>query len=278
MTGGLDGRVIPVHAYPALIDYDFGLAHPARTSGVTVARAKRTARADARRRYRAEHQVLEDEAEDLDRTASSDSGAARSSSAGAKSAPAPAQRMSIGAAFRQSFRPLDARGDLVALPWIATRTKALWLPLLLVIGSTVAFAITLGSDLVTQFMFMYFVQTPAIGGVFIAGFMAPRASWLLGLIVGLVSAICYSALILGYSGAVADAAGEQAAAQGAQDAITAAFLLSPTMGIFFAAAAAWYRRFLNLSNPNRARREQERKAAQRPDGRSRSSGAQKAGR
>jgi hypothetical protein len=245
---------------------------------VTVARAKRTARADARRRYRAEHQAIEDVDGELDPgTESPASGAAKASAASGKGATAPAQRMSIGAAFRESFRPLDVRGDLAALPWIATRTKALWLPLLLVIASTVAFAITLGADLVTQFMFMYFVQTPAIGGVFIAGFLAPRASWLLGLIVGLISAVCYSALIIGYSGAVAEAAGDQAAAQGAQDAITAAFLLSPTMGIFFAAAAAWYRRFLNLSNPNRARREQERKAAQRPDGRSRSAATQKAG-
>ena len=47
-------------------------------------------------------------------------------------------------------------------------------------------------------MFAYFVQTPAIGGVFIAGFLAPRASWLLGVIVGLVAAVCYSFLVLAY--------------------------------------------------------------------------------
>ena len=36
-------------------------------------------------------------------------------------------------------------------------------------------------------------RRPAIGGVFLAGFLAPRASWLLGSIVGLVSAVCYIA-------------------------------------------------------------------------------------
>ena len=56
-------------------------------------------------------------------------------------------------------------------------------------------AVTGGKDVVTQFMFAYFIQTPAIGGVFLAGFLAPRASWLLGVIVGLVSAICYSIII-----------------------------------------------------------------------------------
>jgi hypothetical protein len=29
--------------------------------------------------------------------------------------------------------------------------------------------------------------------------------------------------------------------------------MSPLAGIFFASAAAWYRRFLQLSNPNRGR-------------------------
>ena len=58
--------------------------------------------------------------------------------------------------------------------------------------------ITQGADVLSQFAFQYFVVTPAIGGVFIAGFLAPRASWLLGVIVGLVSAICYT--ILGFAG------------------------------------------------------------------------------
>ena len=54
--------------------------------------------------------------------------------------------------------------------------------------------------MLSAFLYQYFIQTPAIGGVFIAGFLAPRASWLLGVIVGLVAAACYS--ILGLSGVV----------------------------------------------------------------------------
>ena len=235
-----------------------------------MARAKKTHRADARRRYRAEqHLADEDAPEDEEGAPPAASSAAattsRPTSAGASARP------SIGAAFRSAFRPLDIRGDLAALPTIAVRSKALWLPLLLVVGSTVAFAITQGKDIVTQFMFAYFVQTPAIGGVFLAGFLAPRASWLLGLIVGLVSAICYSALILTVFSAVVATSQVQSLAQ---DAIISAFTLSPIMGAFFAAAAAWYRRFLNLTNPNRARQAQAK--GQRPDGKSRTSGGQKA--
>jgi hypothetical protein len=235
-----------------------------------VARAKRTARADARRRHRAEQHLTDGTVE-----AGHDGGTTTTTTTDRSRAAvsAPPARMSIGQAFRRSFRPLDLRGDLAALPNIALHSKALWLPLLLVVGSAIAFGITQGTDLVTQFMFMYFVQTPAIGGVFIAGFLAPRASWLLGFIVGLAAAICYSALITTVFAAVTAAAQVQGAAQ---DAIIAAFLLSPVMGMFFAAAAAWYRRFLQLSNPNRGRQPQG-KARRGPDGRSRAAADQKAG-
>jgi hypothetical protein len=218
-----------------------------------MARAKSTARADARRRHRADS-GLPDEA--------IEPGAANTPEEARRDA-VPA-RISIIAAFRQSFRPLDLRGDLLALPAVALRSKALWLPLLLTIGTTVAFAITAGSDIVTRFLFAYFVQTPAIGGVFIAGFLAPRASWLLGLIVGLVSAICYAVLIMTVFAAVTAASPTPGLAG---DAIVSAFLLSPIMGLLFASAAAWYRRFLQLSSPNRGRHAQ---AARRgPDGRTR---------
>jgi hypothetical protein len=190
----------------------------------------------------------------------------------ASSRPAqPSGRIGIGAAFRLAFRPLDVRGDLAALPDIAIHSKALWLPLLLVIGSTIAFAVSGGKDIVTQFMFAYFIQTPAIGGVFLAGFLAPRASWLLGLIVGLVSAICYAFLIQTVFAAVVATSPVPGAAQ---DAMVSAFLLSPVMGAFFASAAAWYRRFLTLTNPNRARQNQAK--PRRGDGRTRTTGDPKA--
>ncbi len=155
-----------------------------------MARAKRTARADARRRYRAEHglpdEIIDDEVDDEPSTATRSSTTAQ-----------PA-RMGIGTAFRQSFRPLDVRGDLRALPDVAIHSKALWVPIVLTLVAAVMTAVTRGADVLSLFAFQYFIVTPAIGGVFIAGFLAPRASWLLGLIVGMVSAIAYC--ILGFAG------------------------------------------------------------------------------
>jgi hypothetical protein len=236
---------------------------------VTVARAKRTARAEARRRYRAEHS-LTDESELLDDEPATGTEADQRSAAAGRPAPGAVPRVGIFTAFRQAFRPLDLRADLAALPFLAVRTKALWLPILLVIGTTVALGLTNGRDVVTQFMFAYFVQTPAIGGVFLAGFLAPRASWLLGAIVGFVSGICYAILISAlprFVEVTSTNPGE------ARDAIVAGLILSPIMGAFFAAAAAWYRRFLQLSNPNRGRRVQGK--PRRGDGRARTAGSRK---
>ena len=230
-----------------------------------MARAKSTARAEARRRYRAEQglppEVSPDDASET---------AAQGSGGGSRPAAGQPARMGLTQAFKSSFHPAHVREDLRALPAIATRSNALWIPIALTIGSMIV-VLVVPPNIVSQFAYAYFVQTPAIGGVFIAGFLAPRASWLLGLIVGLVSAICYSILIL----VVPPAAGAPAATGSQSDIILAALVLSPGLGILFASAAAWYRRFLQLSNPNRGRR-QAPPAKRGPDGRSRG-GSQKAG-
>ena len=216
-----------------------------------MARAKRTTRAEARRRYRAEQglpddTMLADDAQDTDVATTAPSRQARS-------ATAQPERLGIGTAFRLAFHPVDVRSDLRALPQLV-RNKALWLPVLLTVGATAFFLIlkpqtAASGDILTVlsvFMLQYFIQTPAIGGVFIAGFLAPRASWLLGVIVGLVSAVCYTGLIL--SGAL----GAGTTAEVSQ-VILAGFLISPIMGALFASGAAWYRRFLQLSSPNRGK-------------------------
>ncbi len=101
-----------------------------------MARAKRTQRAEARRRYRAANALDEPIEFDDDTVPATSSG--RSTTTGAPKPAATSARMSIGTAFRTSFRPLNVREDLASLPWIATHTPALWVPLLVTIGSAVA--------------------------------------------------------------------------------------------------------------------------------------------
>jgi len=238
-----------------------------------VARAKRTERAEARRRYRAANapEGMSDPAEAAAPSTSAGRTASPSSSSSASSAKstAPSGRVGFVEAFKLSIRPIDVRPDLEALPWIAIHTKALWLPLLITIASTVFIIVTNGTDGISQFLFAYFVQTPAIGGVFIAGFLAPRASWLLGVIVGFVSAACYAILVVFYPTAIYVSA--PPTADQARDIAISAFILSPVIGGFFAAGAAWYRRFLAFSSPNRARNQSASQKKQ-GDGRSRGTG------
>lgn len=237
-----------------------------------MARAKRTARADARRRYRA---ATEPEFDiDVDAAdASPDAPAARRGSQPSARPENSQARVGFLAALRLSIHPPKFREDLASLPWLALHTKALWIPLLATVASTIAVIGTGGKDVVTAFLFAYFVQTPAIGGVFLAGFLAPRASWLLGLIVGFVSAIGYVAVLTLVPGALSPTPPGAATIEGVA---ISAFVLSPILGALFAAAAAWYRRFLRLSNPNRGRQTPSQRRG--GDGRTRgSNGSQKAG-
>jgi hypothetical protein len=244
---------------------------------VTVARAKRTERAEARRRYRATL-ATDPLADDADGGAppgsAQDAKRSNATSGGGKQGTSGTpERVGFFDAFRQSIRPVHVREDIASLPWIATHTKAIWLPALITVAATIATAATGATDMVTGLLFTYFVVFPAIGGVFIGGFLAPRASWLVGVVIGLISAACYVAL--GVTGKLPTPFAEQYTVNAAGAAISA-FIYSPIMGAFFAAAAAWYRRFLALSSPNRNRK-QSQAPKQRPgDGRTRGSSSQKA--
>lgn len=222
-----------------------------------MARAKRTGRAEARRRNRemARTGALGD-GNGPDRP---DDGGPVTSARAARP-----QRPGIRAAFRESFRPLDLRADINALPQLL-RHRSVLVPAALTLLSAALFlaigpagtpdpSTTAGGttelpieQILVTFLAQYFVSTPPVGAVFLAGFLAPRAGWLTGLIAGLVAAICLTALVVigNSSGALSD------------DEVSGfafvAFTLSPAAGIVFGGAAAWYRRFLQLTNPNRNR-------------------------
>ena len=243
-----------------------------------MARAKRTERAEARRRYRATLATdpLGEDADGADgvsSTGSSKDDKRSNAASGGKQGGGTPERVGFLDAFRQSIRPVHVREDIASLPWIATHTKAIWLPALITVAATIATAATGATDMVTGLLFTYFVVFPAIGGVFIGGFLAPRASWLVGVVIGLISAACYVAL--GVSGKLPAPFAEQYTVSAAGAAISA-FIYSPVMGAFFAAAAAWYRRFLALSSPNRNRRASQTPKQRPGDGRTRGT-SQKAG-
>ena len=237
-----------------------------------MARAKRTARAEARRRNRA---VTEPEL-DADLETTEGPSAARGARPPAGRSETTPARAGVFDALRTSIHRANVREDLAALPTLVTN-KALWLPILLIAVTAIAVATIGRTNIAVNFATTYFLELPAIGAVFLAGFLAPRASWLLGIIVGLASAIGYTVLLYGapaslyppelFKSLPGPADSSQLSVQ--------AFVVSPILGSLFAAAAAWYRRFLRLSNPNRSR---QAAPPRRGDGRTRASnGSQKAG-
>ncbi|HKG57949.1 MAG TPA: hypothetical protein VKA85_11935 [Candidatus Limnocylindrales bacterium] len=281
-------------------------------------RAKRTDRADARRRYRAQvaTDVVEPGEDDGDSASPAATSARGGRARGATPAAAPA-RSGIGYAFRAAFHPANLREDLAHLP-ILIRSRAVLLPLLAIAATAIALTASGGHDVVSALLAQYFLFPPPIGAIFIAGFFAPRASYLAGGIVGVAAAIgvtaaaftippgslttttgpgagqsaAPSAIVSPAPSAAASGSGaaspavslspsraasaSPAAASGAaspgasagpgasaapspsatpaaspEQVAAYSFLISPVAGIFFASAAAWYRRFLRLANPNR---------------------------
>jgi hypothetical protein len=206
-------------------------------------------------------------------------------------------------AFRAAFHPPNFRDDIAHLPELL-RSRAVLIPVLISVGTALAIAVTKGTDVISGLLAQYFLVTPPIGSIFIAGFFAPRASYLAGLIVGLVAALALTAVVVATpianptvtpgaspspsaaasaassasaapstsaapasasaSAAASASPGSTAAASpapsGAGQVVvadpvavaSAALVWSPLIGALFASAAAWYRRFLQLSNPNRA--------------------------
>jgi hypothetical protein len=228
---------------------DYDLRHP-DVAGGPVARAKRTDRADARRRHRAQlagtdEAALEEDA--LPAAAPSKPRAAAPPRPGRATAstttpPRPAPAGGIRNAFRLAFHPLTLREDLALFPRLLLH-RAFWLPVLIaaiVTGAVIAFQ---GRELISQFGLTYFVYPPPLGALFLAGFLAPRASYLIGAAVGVVTAFLLGFVVASVPNLFTGAT--------FVDGLIAGLATSPLAGAFMAAAAAWYRRFLYLASPAR---------------------------
>lgn len=229
-----------------------------------MARAKHTDRSAARRRHRQELTAQSAPADEGDDTAA----AATEEGAKRPVRTADPARPGIMWALRSSFHPLDIRADLRTAP-VTLLGPAVLLAALAAIVSSAVFILAssdLGKSLdftqadpyagkafdsASNLSFLvvgFFVTPPPAAGAFLVGFFAKRASWLGGLAIGVVAALCYSAILISPAGRllIRDSAPEPYVFQ--------AMVLAPLGAVLFASAAAWYRRFLNLANPNRGQR------------------------
>ena len=236
-----------------------------------MARAKRTTRADARRRYRAaitESTVEADDDVDLDpepERESAPSPASRRPLQGpSRSAGTVSPRPSLLTAFRSSFRPIDVRSDLAALPKLIRHWSFLVAVALSAVGA--AAIPVLGTNATTVTLYQYFSGPQPLAPALLVGFFAARASYALGIIVG-VASVAFEAIAIGSGGFDAAAAASTPPVSRTDLMGQLPYFLSVAvpMSAFFASAAAWYRRFLRTSTPNRGAR-QAAAASRRPDG------------
>lgn len=238
-----------------------------------MARAKRTGRAEARRRYRAsigESEPIDPEAP-VDDEADPAGSAGRATRPSTSSRPAPSTpgRPSIFGAARSSIRPLDIRGDLRALPTLLRHWSFL-VPVGLVVLSVALVPATNASS-PSIILYQYFSGRVPFIPVFIAGFFALRGSYLLGILVALVSAAVQGIAfgVGAFDPLFASAIDPTTNQPFPRDQLLSSILLDALVtgvpySALFAAAAAWYRRFLRSAGPRSQARPT---GGRRPDGR-----------
>lgn len=144
--------------------------------------------------------------------------------------------------FRGAYHPANYREDVRALPQLV-RGKWFLISLALVFVGFVAWVIV--PNTITFFLFQTLTLPPAMLPIFLVGFTAPRASYLLGLLVGLVDIVLYSVYVV----YIAAPASSEAIPVG--DFLFSGLTVGLPASVLFSAGAAWYRRFLALSNAGR---------------------------
>ncbi|MEO8470304.1 MAG: hypothetical protein ABI573_11640 [Chloroflexota bacterium] len=221
-----------------------------------MARAKRTDRADARRRYRLTHDdadapMSEDEGSTPNVLSGSDRsvGASRSSRGGAAARATTQPRpMGLIDSMRAAYHRPQIREDIAALPSLL-RTRAFVIPLALVVGGVGAVAALPGNS-IAGLLFPFIVVPPPMIPIFIAGFFAKRASYLLGFLIGVASVIGFTFLLYVVPSSLS---ADSTVIADQRKLLYSLLLIGPGSGIIYAAGAAWYRRFLSFSSAQRNR-------------------------
>jgi hypothetical protein len=223
-----------------------------------LARAKNTDRAEARRRHRDQQRVADD-------TMSTTTGDAESSVAPqASSQPASTSLLS-------AMKMPNVVADLRILPGMLLSTRMLWIPF---IALLVAFFMVIALDKglvptgIDQFVQLYVTLTlppTALFVFFVGGFLAPRASYLVGFVLGLFDALLITLITLLVStGSTTESTGTE----GSSGAL-AIWIIAPLVGTLSAGFAAWYRNFLRQSQEkarqNRMARDQAARAKAKED-------------
>ena len=236
-----------------------------------MARAKRTDRAEARRQYRAYLQAKAEAEgaggeEDFAPVAQK---SVRASRPDAAPVLRPGQKVGFMSAFRLATRPVHYIDDLRYAPTLILRTNAIWPPAVISIGA-LAYGLTITDYKNGSIQFLLNFALPMIPLIqpMLAGFLAPRATWLAGLIAGLISGICFEILFIWYtSGHLTNLPTDVKLSASDYIPFTAqVFLTALTFGSLLGAGSGWYKRFLSLAAPA-SPKTQQRSGSSKPSAR-----------
>ena len=219
-----------------------------------MARAKRTVRAEARRRYRAAQATETDTLDDLaDETAGSVTRRPASSPRAARAAD-PARRPGFMGSLQSAIGRPNFTADVRALPDIAVHSKGLWVPLLIIAVSAVLYSMpSMSRNPIVAMLAQIALTPPPMILPFLGGILAPRAGWLVGGIIGMANAVGFLVLVLSNTSTQVIPLGWTYAVtsdQKTQYAISALTSAIP-FGVLVGAFAGFYRRFLASSSPAR---------------------------
>ena len=219
-----------------------------------MARVKSTARADARRRYRATQQAAEASPEEAETSAPGGDPAL----AGLRP---PGGLRSL---FKVSWP--DWRADVAAFPDLLRTQRSLWLAIgAIVLGTVLCIGLPRAGQVEPgQILLQLLLYVPSIP-LLLAGYFAPRAAWLEGGVLGALSLIGFLlAQIVGFGPVLGLSATPD---KGQSLLVVAASLIVQwvILGAVFGALAAWYRRWLRTSNENARRTRDERDKRKRQE-------------
>lgn len=229
-----------------------------------MARAKRTERAEARRRHRSVVGASQDPALEIDEADAEEAPAparardsrARRPEAGTASRreAGPAPRPGFVAGLRRAAAPADIVADIRALPSVAIHSKALWVPLAVICAITALFFIPgVSRNPLVVLAGSLALQPPPMILPFLGGMLAPRGAWLVGGIVALANAAAYSLLFGVFTNSVQTGLGFTYVMATDQKigVVVNAVLTSVPFGLLVGAFSGFYRRFLAMSSPAR---------------------------
>lgn len=212
-----------------------------------MARAKQTGRSEARRRFRQAATEPVDDAAELDYgERKSDIGAGKERPEPAAGQRTASTRPGFATAFRAAYHPPRFREDVRHLPMLLRSRAFLAALAMIVVGAVAVYLFPNYTGSAFAFELLIWPGS-ALAPQLVAGFFAPRASYILGFIVGVIQGIVFTIFLTQFSSRL----GTTLPPQEVTNLFTVAFLTGPVTGGLFAAAAAWYRRFLALSSPRR---------------------------